>query len=202
MKKVFKTIFVVVGAFYTFVIVFGVLAIYLIGFVFSIKITDPNKYLQTDGKFSEFILFPKSLEGYDVVAYHYYDYQLKDGRELSLTVRFDEVSFERELTRLDSVTYTFARIDKAPKSVKKDEDSILFNQYTYVSIYNHEYAEYEYASVDFEAKEITFIYICGMSLERTIIDHTKLPKIYFSDDPVLREYHANITSVSSDAWID
>ena len=71
-----------------------------------------------------------------------------------------------------------------------------------MSIYNHEYAEYEYASVDFEAKEITFIYICGMSLERTIIDHTKLPKIYFSDDPVLREYHANITSVSSDAWID
>lgn len=145
-----------------------------------IKVNSSDKYLITDGFISHFAIFPKQNEFTgDVVEYHYYDYQMLDGDEIYLEMRYDNAAFEQELERLSEVVY-YSTKQKYENAIKVD-NSVLFNYYTFVSIYSFR-GRYEYASVDFEEHTIVYIMLDEMSFDRISIDKKYLPKNYYITD--------------------
>lgn len=146
----------------------------------TIRITNPDKYLETDGFISYFSIFPNKAEiKGDIIDYHYFDYQLKDGDEIYLEVTYTRDSFDEEILRLEAVKY-FSEKFKYENAVKKD-DCILFNYITYISIYNYN-GRYEYACVDPNSYRIVYITLDEMSLERISFDEMYLPKTYYIHD--------------------
>ena len=75
------------------------------------------------------------------------------------------------------------------KKIVKDDEKCLFNYFTYVSIYDTDKDVYEYACIDFEKFEITYIYLGYLSLDYVMINYDFLPKKYLEDNQFLNEYN-------------
>lgn len=145
-----------------------------------VKVSNVDKYLITDGFISHFSIFPKQNEFTgEIIEYHYYDYQVMDGDEIYLEIHYDIEAFEKEIERLSEVVY-YSTKWKYENAIKVD-DSVLFNYYTFVSIYNHS-GRYEYACVDFEQQTIIYIFLNEISLGRISIDEKYIPKTYYITD--------------------
>ncbi|MBQ9716093.1 MAG: hypothetical protein IJV77_06775 [Clostridia bacterium] len=195
-------IFTIFRSFAVFFIiaVFICIGIFLYLGLVPLKIENTNKYLKTDGFQSDFVAFPISINNLNVQEYHYYDYHLRDGVELILTVQYTDQEFNKELNRLDSIQYT-RTIDGLTKSVAKDEQKQLFNYFTYVFTYDTEFILYEYVCVDFDKKQITYVFLDCLSLDFVTIDYNYLPKKYVDNNEFYDRYLFNIYSDKEDLWL-
>lgn len=199
-KKMFMYLLVGLGIIGVLCFLF-LITLLIIGLMVPTKIDSTNKYLKTKGYKSDFIVFPKTLNNMDnVIDYHYYDYHLRDGCEIILKIKYDSATFDEELLRLESIQYT-RKIDGKTKKIVKDDEKCLFNYFTYVSIYDTDKDVYEYACIDFEKFEITYIYLGYLSLDYVMINYDFLPKKYLEDNQFLNEYNFDIYSDTIDIWI-
>lgn len=154
-----------------------------------IKVNDINKYLETDGRKSSYIFFPESIDSnYDVIKYHYYDYRLRNGSEIILSIKYDDASFEEEFDRLCLLKYHFFK-ENPPHELAKDENKELFNYYTFVAVYESKYKQFEYACFDFDNKIVHYIRLDYIDIEYISIEHSLLPKFYFDDSYSKYEYN-------------
>ena len=169
------------------VFIFFILAT-IFAFTYVIRITDTSKYLKTDGKLSEFILFPHTLENIDeIVEYHYIDYQLRDGREVVLIAKYNQTSYYEEINRLENIYFNIENSYSGPKYIMKDFDNVLFNKPTYVTTYIPD-RTYEYACIDDSTYTISYFFIEFMSKERVSVKSDFLPKIYTDDNELYSQY--------------
>lgn len=164
--------------------------------------TDIDNYLQTDNHVSNFLIFPNIHENKGEVEEYFlkkfpppdfgYDY------EIFLKIKYTDSFFEEEIERLNSIVSEWSG-----KGTVTDDNCLLFNCFTIVSIY---YAggsnEFEYASIDFEKKEIAYVYIKNVFYNELTIDLKYLPKYYTSEDSLYRSYDYNMDAIGSDNWIE
>lgn len=187
------------------VFIFFILAT-IFAFTYVIRITDTSKYLKTDGKLSEFILFPQTLENIDeIVEYHYIDYQLRDGREVVLIAKYNQTSYYEEIQRIEKLSYKIANSKSEPKYIMKDFNNILFNKPTYVTTYIPG-RTYEYACIDDSTYTVSYFFIEFMSKERVSISGDFLPKIYIDDNELYSQYcydiYKHTISDEYSIWLD
>ena len=178
---------IIVIAFIVFVVITLSLFVLFCCFAFiPLKVDDVNKYLETDGLKSPLAIFPASIDGTgEVLEYHYYDYRLKGGSEIILSMQYDNDSFIEEVNRLEHVECdVFGKIN----SVVKDADKKLFNYCTYIAEYRPMFCQFEYACVDYEKQTIHYIRLDHISLEHLSIEQSLLPKFYFDDSEIYSEY--------------
>ena len=143
-----------------------------------VEVTDMDKYLQTYGRFSEFLIFPEKeqING-EVIKYHYRSIlSFGDGQqEVYLEVVYSKEDFDLEVERLENVTYYFKREDTT-NAIYKD-DMYLFNYTTYISYYNY-FGRYEYACVDPTECRIVYVSLHYRNGEDISFDRKYLPKSY------------------------
>lgn len=186
-KKIFLIVFKGIGVLITLMFTFLILAT-IFAFTYVIRITDTQKYLKTDGFLSEFILFPENLENIEeIVDYHYFDYQLRDGREVVLIAKYNESSYYEEIDRLENIYFDVENSYSGPKYIMKDFENVLFNKPTYVTTYIPG-RTYEYACIDDATYTISYFFIEFMSKERVSVSSEFLPKIYTDDNELYSRY--------------
>lgn len=186
-KKIFLIVFKSIGVLITLMFTFLILAT-IFAFTYVIRITDTQKYLKTDGFLSEFILFPENLENIEeIVDYHYFDYQLRDGREVVLIAKYKESSYYEEIDRLENIYFDVENSYSGPKYIMKDFENVLFNKPTYVTTYIPG-RTYEYACIDDATYTISYFFIEFMSKERVSVSSEFLPKIYTDDNELYSRY--------------
>ena len=186
-KKIFLIVFKSIGVLITLMFTFLILAT-IFAFTYVIRITDTQKYLKTDGFLSEFILFPENLENIEeIVDYHYFDYQLRDGREVVLIAKYKESSYYEEIDRLENIYFDVENSYSGPKYIMKDFENVLFNKPTYVTTYIPG-RTYEYACIDDATYTISYFFIEFMSKERVSVSSEFLPKIYTDDNELYSMY--------------
>ncbi len=186
-KKIFLIVFKGIGGLIILMLTFLILAT-IFAFTYVIRITDTSKYLKTDGFLSEFILFPETLENIDeVVDYHYFDYQLRDGQEVVLIAKYNESSYYEEIDRLENIYFDVKNSYSGPKYIMKDFENVLFNKPTYVTTYIPG-RTYEYACIDDSTYTISYLFIEFMSKERVSVSSEFLPKIYTDDNELYSRY--------------
>lgn len=199
MKKVFLGIMCGIGGFLISIIVL-LIGVFIYFYCVPVKIDDVNKYLETDGFKSEFIVFPTNVENNDgLIEYHYYDYRLKDGSEIILSIKYDNTVFEQEIKRLDSLKYE--TVYNNINIIEKDENQKLFNYYTYVAVYEPEYKKFEYACIDFENKTIHYIRLDYINIDYISINQSLLPKFYLDNNEMLSNYSFNVYDDAIDNWL-
>lgn len=187
------------------VFIFFILAT-IFAFTYVIRITDTSKYLKTDGKLSEFILFPQTLENIDeIVEYHYIDYQLRDGQEVVLIAKYNQTSYYEEIQRIEKLCYQSSKFKSDTKYIMKDFDNVLFNKPTYVTTYIPD-RTYEYACIDDSTFTISYFFIEFMSKERVSVKSEFLPKIYTDDNELYSQYCYDVYKLSEyeeySIWLD
>ena len=186
-KKIFLIVFKSIGVLITLMFTFLILAT-IFAFTYVIRITDTQKYLKTDGFLSEFILFPENLENIEeIVDYHYFDYQLRDGREVVLIAKYKESSYYEEIDRLENIYFDVENSYSGPKYIMKDFENVLFNKPTYITTYIPG-RTYEYACIDDSTYTISYLFIEFMSKERVSVSSEFLPKIYTDDNELYSRY--------------
>ena len=165
-----------------------------------IKETNLNKYLQTDGNISEFVMFPNLQENKgNILEYYYCNNGLKSGDELVLKVKYQEIDFENEVLRISNCK-TVSNI-VGTKEVVKDADNILFNSLTFVAVYEPERHNYEYAIVDFGEREIVYVVLYKISIEYINLDSMYLPKAYFDEKIKGFDYKYSVYQLAEyDKW--
>ena len=186
-KKIFLIVFKGIGVLIILMLTFLILAT-IFAFTYVIRITDTLKYLKTDGFLSEFILFPENLENIEeIIDYHYFDYQLRDGREVVLIAKYNESSYYEEIDRLENIYFDVENSYSGPKYIMKDFENVLFNKPTYVTTYIPG-RTYEYACINDATYTISYFFIEFMSKERVSVSSEFLPKIYTDDNELYSRY--------------
>lgn len=165
--------------------------------------TSLNKYLQTDNNVSRFLIFPDI----DITKGKVKEYYLKKfppaflgyDYEIFLRINYTEQFFNEEIERLSMVVS-----DWSGKETAKDENCVLFNSVTIVSTYwiADESNEFEYASINFEQKEIVYVYIKNLAYNELSIDSIYLPKFYTKKDSQYESYRYRMDTICDDNWIE
>ncbi|MCR5457545.1 MAG: hypothetical protein K6F14_05675 [Clostridiales bacterium] len=138
-----------------------------------------GKYLKTNGFYSDFIVFPRSLDNVKTINdYYYIDYQLKDGCIVVLDVMYDKTGFDNEIARLDNqiVRNHNGAEGYFYKKLKYVDDGVLFNCPVYVATYR--YYEYEYVCVDYESMRCIYVYMKYLSYDKIPLDEKYIPIDY------------------------
>ena len=153
------------------------------GLKLEVKSTDVdnlgNKYLKTNGFYSDFLAFPRSLDNVKTINdYYYIDYQLKDGCIVVLDVMYDKTGFDSEIARLDNkIIRNYNSSDGYfYKKLKYLDDGVLFACPVYVATYN--FYEYEYVCVDYETMRCVYVYMKYLSYDKIPLDEEYLPINY------------------------
>ena len=187
MSKGKKTLIIVftsiMGTLFVVIFVFAVLFC-----IFAFRTTerrDIDDYLKTDGKISNFIVFPRYTDNIQIINdYYYIDYNLKDGCIVVLDATYDEVAFDNEIERIKNIMCrNWLYSDQNPSDYGKYkkllycEDNVLFHLPTFVAVYNDS-CEYEYVCVDYDNKRCIYVFIDSLSFEKIILDEKYIPINY------------------------
>ncbi len=163
-------------------------------------------------KYDQRVIFPPTLDNVqEVVEFHEYLYDREYlGSEYYLSAIYDEENFEIELNRLASLS-SRGRYDPIPVFV----DTIHFNYPAFLTRYRNPYTHenekykhraFEYALIDYEKRNVIYVYLYDVLYEDVSFDKKYLPKdylskeddfyfdIYFMD---MEEYNEFISSQSS-----
>ena len=171
------------------VIIVEFIFILLIWIFAGITITskDLDKYSKLKSDESpELMVFPESLENVLAVnEYHHIDMQLAGGVEIFLDVTYGEHEYYREIERLAKINYTF---DDYPTKYIQIDNCQLFNQITYISVFNS-IARYEYACVDDANYRIVYVSIDGMSHDDVSFPKEYLPRDYIKINANSKSYY-------------
>lgn len=166
-----------------------------------IKSNNINKYLKTDGRISDFYVFPQSLSNIDeVIEYHYHDYRLLDGIEIVLIAKYNADYFDEEIKRLNSIVCE-SIFDDTRKTIAIDDQQKLFYSHAFVTIYDPD-GIYEYAIVDFDKLTISYIYLEHLSTSKITLTDEQLPKIIIDDIMEYNVYHYDIYTDKNDFWFE
>lgn len=158
-------------------VIASIVLISLIFIPIQIEIDDMDKYLKTDGRVTDFCIFPAKDEiAGEVIDYHYRT-NLFGSHEIYLEVVYSEESFENEIKRLDNLTYA---VYENTFSLKKDNAN-LFNYTTYISVYNY-HGLYEYVCIDEIDFRIVYITLEYVPADRIAFNNKYLPKTYYENE--------------------
>ncbi len=142
-----------------------------------VKIADKNQYLQLkNSPWIKYMIFPKDLSKISSDSEYYHsDYKFQDGIEVYLNAYYEKDEFEKEINRIEQISYKIHSSHNSKKVYKDDVE--LFNYVTYVAVFNFS-GVFEYACVDFTNYHIVYIALYAMSYEGISFDKTYLPKNY------------------------
>ena len=202
--KVLSVIAVIVHVIAVIVLLSAV-TVFLCAALITIRSSDTNSYLKTDGLKSPLILFPNDLDSVSgkVDEYHYVDYRLRGGSEIFLKITYSDISaFRAESDRLSNLSYDIKVPTGKDKFVRLDNR--LFANPAVVSIYNND-GKYEYALFDETALSVIYVFIQYFSSNRTEIPAEFLPFVLLDDSEKdgSVEFSYNIYSECKDEnWYD
>ena len=189
MKRLGNKLIIILAAIGSIIIIVEFIFILLIWIFAGETITskDLDKYSKLKSDESpELMVFPESLENVlDVNEYHHIDMQLDGGVEIFLDVTYSEHEYHREIERLARINYTF---DDYPTKYIQIDNCQLFNQLTYISVFNS-IARYEYACVDDANYRIVYVSIDGMSYDDVSFPKEYLPRDYIKINANSKSYY-------------
>lgn len=211
-KKIVLLVLVSVCALLVTALLVGAIAYIVKICFFPLKVTDINEYMKEEKahyrSVSGYVLFPDDPTKIgNVEEYHFYDYKSEGGIELFLEISFSQDEFTKEISRLENISFDlFYYIEgEAPTRYIKKDMGVLFNQTTYVTMYNRR-GRYEYAAIDEENMKISYVCVECMSEEMISFDKGLLPKSYYSWTDLSKEntdaYVYEIYSNSDMLWYD
>ncbi len=166
-----------------------------------IVITDLNTYLENVGDESLFVYFPECPDRKGFVEKCYRREFGKFCFEIFLKVKYNEKEFLEEIDRLENLVY----VDESrgiEKGMVKDKNSVLFNTFTYVSLYVPIAHEFGYASIYYESKEIVYVNIYQMDTKNINIEKKYLPKFFNNEDSFYAEYSYAMDCNHPTLWLD
>ena len=108
--------------------------------------------------------FPKSIEDKNVIDF--FSNSFEEEIQITLDIQYDEQSFEAELDRLSHIDGSKTRYDEWN-----------FQKPAYVAVYG-DGACFEYALIDYENLQISYVYLQIVSDEHALIDKKYLPNNY------------------------
>ena len=198
-KKIALLVLISVCALLVTALLVGAIAYIVKICFFPLKVTDISEYMKEEKahyrSVSEYVLFPdEPTKIGNVEEYHFCDYNSKGGIELFLEISFSQDEFTKEIIRLENISYDlfhYRECEDSARYIKKDT-GVLFNQTTYVTIYNCG-GRYEYAAIDEENMKISYICVECMTEEMISFDKVLLPKSYYSG--------ADLSKENTDAYV-